>query len=85
LKNNGTFAALHWSRTSRDRLIGTVVEACAAVLVAAEIVVLFAGVVSRYVFHRPIVWSDELHFLRFTFRFIKQGKPCGSGTSVKNS
>src|SRR3974390_787775 len=43
-----------------DRLIGTVVEACAAVLVAAEIVVLFAGVVSRYVFHRPIVWSDEL-------------------------
>jgi len=43
-----------------DRLIGTVVEACAAVLVTAEIVVLFAGVVSRYVFHRPIVWSDEL-------------------------
>jgi tripartite ATP-independent transporter DctM subunit len=43
-----------------DRLIGTVVEACAAILVAAEIVVLFAGVVSRYVFHRPIVWSDEL-------------------------
>ena len=43
-----------------DRVIGTVVEACAAFLVAAEIVVLFAGVVSRYVFHRPIVWSDEL-------------------------
>ena len=43
-----------------DWLIGTVVEACAAVLVTAEIVVLFAGVVSRYVFHRPIVWSDEL-------------------------
>ena len=43
-----------------DWLIGTVVEACSAVLVTAEIVVLFAGVVSRYVFHRPIVWSDEL-------------------------
>src|SRR5215831_5666012 len=43
-----------------DWLIGTVVEACAAVLVTAEIVVLFAGVVSRYVFHSPIVWSDEL-------------------------
>ena len=43
-----------------DRLIGTTVEACAAFLVAAEIVVLFAGVVSRYVFHSPIVWSDEL-------------------------
>jgi tripartite ATP-independent transporter DctM subunit len=43
-----------------DRVIGTTVEACAAVLVAAEIVVLFAGVVSRYVFHSPIIWSDEL-------------------------
>ena len=43
-----------------DRLIGNTVEACAALLVAAEIVVLFAGVVSRYVFHSPIVWSDEL-------------------------
>ena len=43
-----------------ERVIGTTVEACAAVLVAAEIVVLFVGVVSRYVFHSPIVWSDEL-------------------------
>jgi len=43
-----------------DRLIGTGVEAFAAALVAAEIVVLFVGVVSRYVFHSPIVWSDEL-------------------------
>src|SRR6201997_5365384 len=43
-----------------DRMIGTGVEACAAALVAAEVVVLFVGVVSRYVFHSPIVWSDEL-------------------------
>jgi TRAP-type C4-dicarboxylate transport system permease small subunit len=43
-----------------DRLIGTGVEVFAAVLVAAEVLVLFAGVVSRYVFHSPIVWSDEL-------------------------
>jgi tripartite ATP-independent transporter DctM subunit len=43
-----------------DRMIGTSVEACAAALVAAEVVVLFIGVVSRYVFHSPIVWSDEL-------------------------
>ena len=43
-----------------DRLVGTGVEACAAFLVAAEIVVLFVGVVSRYVFRNPIVWSDEL-------------------------
>src|SRR6202790_3047729 len=43
-----------------DRLIGTGVEACSAFLVAAEVVVLFLGVVSRYVFRSPIVWSDEL-------------------------
>ena len=43
-----------------DSVIGTGVEAFAAFLVAAEIVVLFVGVVSRYVFHSPIVWSDEL-------------------------
>src|SRR5215813_7975109 len=48
-----------------DRLIGTGVEACAAALVVAEIVVLFAGVVSRYLFHSPIVWSDELASLLF--------------------
>jgi len=48
-----------------DRVIGTGVEACAAFLVAAEIVVLFVGVVSRYVFHSPIVWSDELASLLF--------------------
>ncbi len=43
-----------------DRVIGAGVDACAALLVAAEILVLFVGVVSRYVFHSPIVWSDEL-------------------------
>jgi tripartite ATP-independent transporter DctM subunit len=48
-----------------DRIIGTSVEACAAALVAAEVVVLFVGVVSRYVFHSPIVWSDELASLLF--------------------
>ncbi len=37
----------------------------AAVLVAVEMAVLFAGVVSRYVFHRPLVWSDELASILF--------------------
>ena len=37
-----------------------IVEIVAAGLVAAEIVILFGGVVSRYVFDRPLVWSDEL-------------------------
>ena len=48
-----------------DRSIGVAVEGPAAFLVAAEIVVLFAGVVSRYVFHSPIVWSDELASMLF--------------------
>ena len=48
-----------------DFLVGTAVEICAACLVAAEIVVLFVGVISRYVFHSPIIWSDELASLLF--------------------
>ena len=34
-------------------------------LVVAEIVVLFAGVLARYIFHAPIVWSDELAAILF--------------------
>jgi tripartite ATP-independent transporter DctM subunit len=48
-----------------DRGLGRVVETLAAVLVLAEIFVLFAGVVSRYVFHSPLVWSDELASIMF--------------------
>jgi tripartite ATP-independent transporter DctM subunit len=40
--------------------LGTVVEIAAAILVGAEIAILFSGVLSRYVFDRPLVWSDEL-------------------------
>ena len=48
-----------------DHAIGILVEGPAALLVLAEIVVLFLGVVSRYVFHNPIVWSDELASILF--------------------
>ncbi|HLG48255.1 MAG TPA: TRAP transporter large permease subunit [Reyranella sp.] len=41
------------------------VEAPTAALVLAEIVVLLAGVVSRFVFHHPFVWSDELASILF--------------------
>jgi tripartite ATP-independent transporter DctM subunit len=37
----------------------------AAVLVAIEILVLLAGVISRYVFNRPLTWSDELASILF--------------------
>jgi len=34
-------------------------------LVAAEVVVLFCGVAARYVFHTPLIWSDELASILF--------------------
>ena len=40
-------------------------EVPAAILVVLEVIVLFAGVVARYVFNRPLVWSDELATLLF--------------------
>jgi TRAP-type mannitol/chloroaromatic compound transport system permease small subunit len=40
--------------------LGRVVGWVAGALVAAEVVILFAGVVARYVLHSPLVWSDEL-------------------------
>ncbi len=48
-----------------DRGLGLLVETCAAALVLVEIMVLFAGVVARYVFHAPLVWSDELASILF--------------------
>src|SRR6516164_2551269 len=40
--------------------LGSLIEIGAAGLVVAEIAILFGGVISRYVFDRPLVWSDEL-------------------------
>ena len=48
-----------------DRALGWLTEIPAAVLVVAEVVILFAGVVSRFVFDRPLVWSDEIASLLF--------------------
>src|SRR6478736_10528958 len=43
----------------------TAVELPTAALVLVEIVVLLAGVVSRFVFHHPFVWTDELASILF--------------------
>ncbi|MBC7583257.1 MAG: TRAP transporter large permease subunit [Tardiphaga sp.] len=51
--------------TSLEKFLGRLVEVPAALLVVAEIVILFAGVVARYVVHRPLVWSDELASILF--------------------
>src|SRR6478609_8934140 len=42
------------------RLLRHALEGTAAVLIVAEIAILLSGVVSRYVFHSPIGWTDEL-------------------------
>ncbi|MDB5931669.1 MAG: putative transporter, DctQM subunit [Polaromonas sp.] len=48
-----------------DSALGWLVSVPAALLVLADIVVLFAGVVSRYVMHSPLLWSDELASIMF--------------------
>jgi tripartite ATP-independent transporter DctM subunit len=50
---------------SFEAFLGRLVEIPAALLVVAEIVVLFAGVIARYVLHRPLIWSDELASILF--------------------
>ena len=47
------------------RGLALLVEVPTVLLVAAEVVVLFCGVTARYVFHRPIIWSDELASILF--------------------
>ena len=49
-----------------DVLIGRTAEFFGAALVLVETCILFAGVVSRYVFNSPIIWTDELA----TFLFL---------------
>jgi tripartite ATP-independent transporter DctM subunit len=48
-----------------EQLLGSAIAAVAALLVVAEIVVLFTGVSARYFFQKPIIWSDELAGIRF--------------------
>ena len=48
-----------------ERAIGSIVEMTAGTLVVIETLVLFAGVVSRYVFRKPFTWSDELASILF--------------------
>jgi tripartite ATP-independent transporter DctM subunit len=61
-----------------DRAIGVAAEATGAVLVVAEIVILFAGVVSRYVFNSPLIWSDEL--ANFLFLWLTM---CGTIVALR--
>ena len=48
-----------------DRVLTALTEWPAAALVLAETGILLAGVVARYVFNRPLTWSDELASILF--------------------
>jgi len=69
----GSVAAAGEARSPRRRsraaslesALGMLVEIPAALLVVAEIVILFAGVVARYGLHSPLIWSDELASILF--------------------
>ncbi len=57
-------AAVRWL-TTVDHWLGTAIEWTVSFLVVAEVVILLTGVVARYVFAAPLVWSDELASLLF--------------------
>src|SRR5579871_1517530 len=48
-----------------ENAVGMLVEIPAALLVVAEIVTLFAGVVARRVMQQPLIWSDDLASILF--------------------
>ena len=48
-----------------EELLGLIVSAVAALLVIVEIIVLFSGVSARYLFQKPLIWSDELAGILF--------------------
>ena len=50
---------------SCEAWLAMLVEIPAALLVVAEIVILFAGVVARYGLRQPLIWSDELASILF--------------------
>src|SRR3954451_10189108 len=60
-------AASSWAEVAArlDGWLGRLVEVPVALLTAIEVLILFAGVVSRYVFHNPFTWSDELASILF--------------------
>ena len=48
-----------------ELILGRVVECAVGILVVIETGILFIGVVSRYIFNRPVTWSDELASILF--------------------
>ncbi len=65
--HNGVAASAGWPAWLGrvDSALGLLVEMPAALLVLADITVLFAGVIARYALHSPLLWSDELASILF--------------------
>jgi tripartite ATP-independent transporter DctM subunit len=57
---NGGMIKARFVAARIESLFGLLIEISAAGLVVAEIGILFGGVISRYIFDRPLIWSDEL-------------------------
>jgi hypothetical protein len=80
----GAKSGLSWGAVRRtavvlDVLIGRIAEFFGAALVLVETCILFAGVVSRYVFDSPIIWTDELAtFLFCGWRCSARSLRCGA-------
>jgi tripartite ATP-independent transporter DctM subunit len=62
---NDNEGAVRFLNGAFESSLGWFVEIIAAALVAIEIVILFGGVIARYVFNHPLVWSDELASILF--------------------
>lgn len=65
LEAEGVLSAPGGFTATLDRVLGRVVEVGAGVLVIVETLVLFLGVVARFVFQAPLTWSDELASILF--------------------
>ena len=48
-----------------DAFFGYLIEVPVAILVVAEVAILFAGIFARFVLNSPLIWSDELASLLF--------------------
>jgi TRAP-type C4-dicarboxylate transport system permease small subunit len=52
-------------RASIDRGLARALSLVCGALLTIEIVLMLVGVISRYVFHRPLVWADEFSSVFF--------------------
>ncbi|MDB5369940.1 MAG: putative TRAP-type C4-dicarboxylate transport system, fusion of small and large permease protein [Roseomonas sp.] len=64
-QGHGAMRGLRAVARVAGQAVGGVAACLAAMLVATEIVLLFCGVVARYVLHQPIIWADELAAILF--------------------